>query len=83
MEKTATVTKATSKERNLSRELIECIADLRVKRGLSQSALSRFSGVPQKTISRMENGLTTPSLDTLVRLLDAMNYTLEFSVTKK
>ncbi|MEX0755155.1 MAG: helix-turn-helix transcriptional regulator [Actinomycetota bacterium] len=43
----------------------------RRRAGLSQRALSRRSGVPQPTISRIERELESPSADLLARLVDA------------
>lgn len=63
-------------------QLITDITDLRVQLGWSQSELARRSGVPQKTISRMENGLSFPALKTLYTLIEAMGHTLTFSINK-
>lgn len=41
-------------------------------RGISQSELSRRSGVPQATISRTLKGKTIPEVDTLSRLVEAL-----------
>jgi transcriptional regulator with XRE-family HTH domain len=38
---------------------------------LSQRELARRAGVPQPTISRIENGVVSPTLDTLTRLIRA------------
>ena len=43
----------------------------RRRAGLSQRALSRRSGIPQPTISRIERGLESPSADLLDRLVEA------------
>jgi transcriptional regulator with XRE-family HTH domain len=49
------------------------IAGLRQAKGWSQSELSRRSGVPQSTISRLEAGkLTTVSLGQLGQLAEAL-----------
>jgi transcriptional regulator with XRE-family HTH domain len=45
--------------------------------GLSQRALSRRSGVPQPTISRIERGRMSPTLDTLLPLVRACGMDLE------
>jgi transcriptional regulator with XRE-family HTH domain len=44
----------------------------RERRGLSQRELSKLSGVPQKTISRIENGLDSPKIETLGKLASAL-----------
>lgn len=69
-------------EKTFTLELIGRIAGIREKEGISQSELSRRSGVPQKTISRMENGLSTPSLETLYKLINSMNYNIDINIKK-
>ncbi len=49
----------------------------RRRAGLSQRELSRRTGVPQPSISRIERGLVSPAVDTLGRLLDACGMELE------
>lgn len=58
-------------ERNLSDLLVAC----RENRGISQKELSRLSGVAQKTISRIENGLDSPKISTIYKLTEAMGVT--------
>ena len=41
---------------------------LRAERGFSQARLAELAGVDRKTITRIENGHFSPSLDTLTRL---------------
>ncbi|MCA1610675.1 MAG: helix-turn-helix domain-containing protein [Thermoanaerobaculia bacterium] len=47
--------------------------------GLTQHALSSRAGVTQASISRIEDGKTSPRLDTLDRLLEACGFTLELA----
>lgn len=70
-------------ERTILTELVGTVVGIREKEGISQSELSRRSGVPQKTISLMTNSHTKPSLETLAKLIDALDYDLEIKVTKK
>lgn len=48
----------------------------RRRAGLTQRQLARQAGVPQPTISRIERGLVSPSVDTLQRLLRACSMEL-------
>ena len=43
----------------------------------SQRELARRSGIPQPSISRIERGLVSPTVDTLERLLHACDMELE------
>lgn len=61
-------------------ELVSEIATKREDKGMSQRQLSELSGVPQKTISRIENGIDVPKIDTLAKLAKALGYTIEFSL---
>ena len=48
----------------------------RNERGLSQRGLEELSGVRQPVIARMENGSTSPQLDTVLRVLAPLGKTL-------
>ena len=50
----------------------------RADHGLTQTGLGRRLGMPQPTIARLESGDHVPSLETLVRLSDALE--IEFLV---
>lgn len=48
------------------------IFDARKQRGFTQQTLATCSGVAQADISRIERGLITPTIPTLLRLIDAL-----------
>jgi len=48
----------------------------RNERGLSQRKLEELSGVKQPVIARMENGSTSPQLDTVLKVLAPLGKTL-------
>ena len=50
----------------------------RKKNKISQVKLSKMTGVPQTTISRVESFRTTPTLQILIKLANALNYSLDF-----
>jgi transcriptional regulator with XRE-family HTH domain len=63
---------------------IKLIANIKHRRlilNVTQTELSKISGVPQKTISRMENFLSIPSLETVIKLLHSLN--LELDIKEK
>lgn len=70
-------------EEFISGNLISKIRAYRVFFGVSQRELSRRSGVTQNIISRMENGLATPQLPTLMKLLNALELDIEINVTPR
>ena len=53
----------------------------RLEHGLTQTALGRRLGMPQPAVARLEAGDHVPSLETLVRLADALD--IEFLVDIK
>jgi DNA-binding XRE family transcriptional regulator len=53
----------------------------RVDHGLTQTALGRLLGMPQPAIARLESGDHVPSLDTLIRISDALG--IEFLIDIK
>ena len=52
------------------------LKEMRGKLGLSGNKLSKISGVAQSTISDIESGKMTPSVDTLERICSAMKITI-------
>jgi len=57
--------------------LIGKMVAAREKSGLSQRELARLSGVKQPAIARMESMRATPQIDTLLKVLNPLGYTIE------
>ncbi|AMQ66588.1 transcriptional repressor [Bacillus phage Shbh1] len=57
----------------ISLEIVGKLIAARDRHKISQRKLSELSGVPQKTISRIENGLDVPKMQTLIKLTDALD----------
>lgn len=64
-------------------EIIAEISYAREEKNLTQKELSEISGVPQKTISRLENGKDLPKFSTLFKLLKALNLKMEIKIIPK
>lgn len=62
-------------------ETIGRLMTARDRKGLSQRELSALSGIPQKTISRTENGKDMPTMQTLIQLASALD--LEIKMVDK
>ena len=56
--------------------LIGELVKARDEHGLSQQKLGELSGIKQPVISRMERGTTSPTLDTVIKLLAPLGKTL-------
>jgi|SRR6267143_1245386 len=54
----------------------ELLRQARERAGLSQRQLAQRAGTAQSVVARIERGLTSPSWDTLERLLEAAGYEL-------
>jgi transcriptional regulator with XRE-family HTH domain len=59
-----------------ARHVTARLAELRQSANLSQRQAAKRAGVDQADLSRIESGKVTPSLPTLLRLLDAVGGTL-------
>ena len=53
------------------------MVEAREAQGVSQRDLSKLSGVKQPAIARMESMKSTPQIDTLLKVLVPLGYTLE------
>ena len=76
--------KAVSEEERRNMEEIEEVSDIvssiirrRQELGISQRTLAERCGIPQSSVARIETLKTTPKLDTLVKLLQALNLKLQ------
>ena len=63
-------------ESDLQAALITAMVKARQEQGISQRKLEELSGVSQPVIARMEKGVVSPQVDTLLRVLAAMGKTL-------
>lgn len=63
-------------------ELIGKMIEAREKKGYSQRDLAQLSGVKQPAISRMESLKSTPQIDTLLKILAPLGYTLSITPIK-
>ena len=55
----------------------EVVKEFRGRHGLSQTALSKLTGIPQPVLSMYENGRRSPSIETLERILSVGAETVE------
>lgn len=63
-------------ESDLRVALIAELIKARQEKGISQKKLEELSGVKQPVIARMERGITSPQLDTIIKLLAPLGKTL-------
>ena len=63
-------------------QVIRLLREERERRGLSMSVLAKAAGLSQSAISRIENGLRNPSLDTLLHIAAVIEVKLEDVIAK-
>lgn len=61
---------------NFQVELIGKMIEAREKKGISQRELSKLSGIKQPAIARVESMKVTPQIDTIIKILIPLGYTL-------
>jgi transcriptional regulator with XRE-family HTH domain len=67
----------------LEKELIGTLVDIREKQGLSQAELALKCNVKQPSIARLEKAVHSPQIDSLLRVLVPLGYTLKIVPIKK
>ncbi len=68
---------------SLEKNLIHTLTSARQEKGLSQKELAELCGVPQSAIGRLERGKHSPQLNSLLKVLQALGYTLQIIPLKK
>lgn len=67
----------------MEKDLIRTMVEIREGKGLTQAQLAKECGVKQPTIARMEKSVHSPQLDSLLRILMPLGYTLQIVPLKK
>lgn len=62
---------------DLEYEIIKATIDIREKSKTSQRLLSKITGIKQPAISKIEKHKNSPQLNTILKLLTPLGYTLE------
>lgn len=60
----------------LEKELMRTIVKLREEKGLTQAQLAELCNVKQPVIARMESSVHSPQIDSLLKILVPLGYTL-------
>lgn len=62
---------------SIEANLIDSIIQIRKEKGLTQSDLARMTNLKQPAIARIETKANSPQLDTLIKLVDALDLKIE------
>lgn len=61
----------------LEKDLIRTMVHIREEKGLTQSQLAEMCHVKQPVIARMESSVHSPQIDSLLKVLTPLGYTLQ------
>lgn len=61
----------------LEKDLIRTMVNIREEKGLTQAELARLCDVKQPVIARMESSVHSPQINSLLKILTRLGYTLE------
>ena len=78
-------TSASSEEfrKELERQLIRSLVQTRKSQGITQTALAGLCNMKQPVIARIESCAHSPQLNSMLRLLEPLGYTLEIVPLRK
>ena len=63
--------------------IISNIVEIRLEKGLSQTQLAKLTGMHRSIICRIENGRQNISIDTLIRVFDALGKDISIELIYK
>lgn len=67
----------------LEKDLIRTMIHIREEKGLTQSQLAEMCNVKQPVIARMESSVHSPQINSLLRILTPLGYTLQIVPMEK
>lgn len=73
-EKELNITPEEEIEINLEMDIIKATIEARKSLNITQTELSKRTGIKQPAIARFENGTHSPTINTLIKLLVPMGY---------
>ena len=74
-----TDSKRAEKLERLEREFIDSIVKLRKDHKLTQQAMADDGQVIRETVARIENSITSPQINTLLKIIEPLGYTIKLT----
>ena len=74
--------KREEKLEKLEKDFIESFVKLRKDRKLTQQEMADNGHVIRETIARIENSITSPQINTLLKIVEPLGYTIKFTKIK-
>ena len=68
---------------SLEQDFIDSLVKLRKTRDLTQQKMADDAGVIRETVARIENRITSPQVNTLLKILEPLGYTIKITKIKK
>lgn len=65
------------------KDLINSVIDIREKKGMSQVELAQKANLKQSQIARFEKAVHSPQINSLIKILYPLGYTLKLEKIKK
>lgn len=62
--------------RDLERDVIRQVVEARKSQHLSQRVVGERAGIIRETVAKIENNLNSPQINTLIKLLEPIGFTL-------
>ena len=67
----------------LEYEFIKKLLKVRKDNGLTQQKMADQANVIRETIARIENSMVSPNLNTIIKMLEPLGYTIDISKIKE
>lgn len=67
----------------LEKEFIDSFIKLRKSRKLTQQEMANDGHVIRETIARIENSITSPQINTLIKIVEPLGYTIKLTKIKE
>ena len=64
---------------SLEQEFVDSLVKLRKDKRLTQQEIANDAGVIRETIARIENRITSPQVNTLLKILEPLGYTIKLT----
>lgn len=77
LKKELNITPDEQAEIDLEVEIMQATIDARKRKKMTQKELSEKSGLTQSAIARVEKGLHSPTLQTMIKYLNAIDYKIK------
>ena len=68
---------------SLEQDFIDSLVKLRKTRDLTQQKMADDAGVIRETVAIIENRITSPQVNTLLKILEPLGYTIKITKIKK